>query len=379
MRLGPTLWQRGRSLLRRSCWPTLPFLFAVLGIGLAVQWSVTPDQSFPSGHALRLVALGICAVIAMLYGVRRWRRHAYFIYAASLFLLLLVLLIGRETNSARRWIDLFAGFKLQPSEFMKLALIVALSKWFADHPRPQGLRDLWKPVAMTAVPAFLILIEPDLGTALVFAPLLLSMVWVVGLPKRSMRWLLLLPALIAPAGWFFIQDYQKERILTWWHQDQLTEAEIVDEGYHLWHAKLAVGTGGWTGFGWGEGPENRLDRLPERHNDFVFPVIAEEGGLLGAGAFVLLYMGMAMALLWAAARHRDPFTRFVLAGIGSHFLIHLILNAGVTMGVWPTTGLPLPLISFGGSSMIVSGLALGLALAVSANRDLVLSSKAFEA
>lgn len=357
----------------------LPFLFAVLGIGLAVQWSVTPDQSLPSGHVLRIAVLGVCAVIAMLYGVRRWRRHAYFIYAASLFLLVLVLIVGRETNHSRRWIDLFAGFKLQPSEFMKLALIVALSKWFADHPRPRGLLDIWKPVAMTAVPAFLILIEPDLGTALVFAPLLLAMVWVVGLPKKSMRWLVLLPALVAPTGWYFIQDYQKERILTWWHQDQLTEAEIAAEGYHLWHAKLAVGTGGLTGFGWGEGPENRLDRLPERHNDFVFPVIAEEGGLLGAGLFVLLYMGMSMALLGAASRHRDPFTRFVLAGIGSHFLIHLILNAGVTMGVWPTTGLPLPLISFGGSSMIVSGLALGLALAVSANRDLVLSSKAFEA
>jgi len=357
----------------------LPFLFAVLGIGLAVQWSVTPDQSLPSGHVLRIAVLGVCSVIAMLYGVRRWRRHAYFIYAASLFLLVLVLFVGRETNNSRRWIDLFAGFKLQPSEFMKLALIVALSKWFADHPRPRGLLDIWKPVAMTAVPAFLILIEPDLGTALVFAPLLLAMVWVVGLPKKSMRWLVLLPALVAPAGWYFIQDYQKERILTWWHQDQLTEAEIAAEGYHLWHAKLAVGTGGLTGFGWGEGPENRLDRLPERHNDFVFPVIAEEGGLLGASLFVLLYMGMSMALLAAASRHRDPFTRFVLAGIGSHFLIHLILNAGVTMGVWPTTGLPLPLISFGGSSMIVSGLALGLALAVSANRDLVLSSKAFEA
>jgi len=379
MRLGPNLWQRSRALLRRSCWPMLPFLFAVLGIGLAVQWSVTADQSLPSGHVLRIAVLGVCAVIAMLYGVRRWRRHAYFIYAASLFLLVLVLLVGRETNNSRRWIDLFAGFKLQPSEFMKLALIVALSKWFADHPRPRGLLDIWKPVVMTAVPAFLILIEPDLGTALVFAPLLLAMVWVVGLPKKSMRWLVLLPALVAPAGWFFIQDYQKERILTWWHQDQLTEAEIAAEGYHLWHAKLAVGTGGLTGFGWGEGPENRLDRLPERHNDFVFPVIAEEGGLLGAGLFVLLYMGMSMALLGAASRHRDPFTRFVLAGIGSHFLIHLILNAGVTMGVWPTTGLPLPLISFGGSSMIVSGLALGLALAVSANRDLVLSSKAFEA
>ncbi len=379
MRSGPTLWQAVRRRVARSCWPMLPFLAAVLGIGLSVQWSVDADLSFPEGHALRLAVLGVCAVVAMAYGVRRWRRQAYLVYGAAFFLVVLVLFVGRETNNSRRWIDLVAGFKLQPSEFMKLALILALSRWFADHPRPRSLWDLRWPLVMTVVPAFLILIEPDLGTALVFAPLLLALVWVAGLPARTMRWLLLLPTLVAPAGWFFIQDYQKERILTWWHQDALTDAEKAAEGYHLWHAKLAVGTGGLTGFGWGEGPENRLDRLPERHNDFVFPVIAEEGGLFGAGLFLLLYLGMGLALLAAASRHRDPFNRFVLAGIGSHFLIHLVLNVGVTLGVWPTTGLPLPLVSFGGSSMIVSGLALGLALAVSADREMDLSSKAFEA
>jgi rod shape determining protein RodA len=290
-----------------------------------------------------------------------------------------VLLVGRATHGSRRWIDIAAGFKLQPSEFMKLALILCLARWFADHPRPTRLQQLWKPGLMAALPAFLILIEPDLGTALVFAPLFLALVWLAGLPWRSFRLLLLLPLLLAPAGWLVIQDYQKERIMTWYHQDELTREQLAAEGFHLWHSKMAVGGGGVTGTGWGKGPENRLDRLPERHNDFVFPVVAEEFGFLGASFFLLLYASLGISLIAFSSRYRDPFTRLTLAGIGVHFLVHLCLNVGVTLGVWPTTGLPLPMISFGGSSMIVSGLAVGVAVAVGAERAPIFSAKAFEA
>ncbi|MDA0666752.1 MAG: FtsW/RodA/SpoVE family cell cycle protein [Planctomycetota bacterium] len=344
-----------------------------------VQWSVSPELALPSGHILRMGALVFFAASALLWSAKQWRAQAYLFYVAVLLPLIWVLVAGRATNGSRRWIDLFGGLKLQPSEFMKVAVILVLARWFADHPKPSRLSDLFKPGVLVAVPAFLILVEPDLGTALVFVPLFLGMAWLAGLPWRSFRWLLLLPALLAPIGWLAIQDYQKERILTWWHQNELSPEENASSGYHLHHAKLAVGSGGLTGFGFGQGPENRLGLLPERHNDFVFPVIAEEYGFFGAVGFLLLYASLGITLLAFAARYRDPFARYTLAGVGMHFLIHLSLNVGVTLGVWPTTGLPLPMISFGGSSMMASGLALGLALVVGATRAPLFSSRAFEA
>jgi len=376
---GPSIVYRMRGFLHRTCWPILPLVGVILTFSFFVQWSVSPELAIPSGHILRIGALIFFTIAALVLSAKRWRAHAFFFYAAVLMPLMWVLIAGRATNGSRRWIDLFGGFKLQPSEFMKVAIILVLARWFADHPKPSRLSDIVKPGFLVAIPAMLILVEPDLGTALVLVPLFLSMTWLAGLPWRSFRWLLLLPAILAPIGWFAIQDYQKERILTWWHQNELSPEEIAIEGYHLHHAKLAVGSGGLTGFGFGQGPENRLDLLPERHNDFVFPVIAEEYGFIGAVGFLLLYASLGITLLAYAARYRDPFARYVMAGVGIHFLIHLSLNVGVTLGVWPTTGLPLPMISFGGSSMMASGLALGLALVVGATRAPLFSSRAFEA
>ncbi|MFT7516899.1 MAG: rod shape determining protein RodA [Myxococcota bacterium] len=363
------------SRLRRSCWPIIPIAIGILYWGFQLQWSVSPDLQMPTGHITRLVACVCFAVAGFVISSRMWRRYTYLLYIICVLLLLLVMVIGRETNNARRWIDLFAGFKIQPSEFMKLAMILALAKWFADRPRPRHFGDLFKPAALCFIPAFLVLIEPDLGTSLVFAPLFMTMIWMAGMPWKKYRWLVFLPLFLAPPAWLVIQDYQKERVMTWWHQNDFSPEEIANEGYHLWHSKMAVGSGGWEGYGWGQGPENRLGRLPERHNDFVFPVIAEESGFVGATAFLCLYTFFGLLLLFYASRHRCRFTRLVLAGVGVHFLSHMVINVGVTLGVWPTTGLPLPMISFGGSSMMISGAAIGVALSVGGNRAPLLSSR----
>lgn len=379
MKGGPSLRYRLVSFLRRTCWPVIPLTFFIVLVGVAMQWSVDADLQMPAGHILRVEALAFCALFGVMWGAKRWRSSAFLFYAGAFALLVLVLIVGRATNNSRRWIDIAMGFKVQPSEFMKLALTLVLARWFADHPRPTHLRQILKPGLLAIVPAFLILIEPDLGTALVFVPLFLSMVWLAGLPWRSFRLLLLVPLLLAPAGWLVIQDYQKARIMTWYDQDHLSADQLNGDGFHLWHSKIAVGSGGATGMGWGKGPENRLDNLPERHNDFVFPVLAEEFGFFGATLFLLIYASLGFSLIAFAARYRDPFTRLALGGIGVHFLVHLCLNVGVTLGVWPTTGLPLPMVSFGGSSMMISGLAVGAALAIGAERAPLFSNKAFEA
>ena len=371
-------WQRPLRFLGRSDWPILPLAGLLVACGVLVQWSIAGLERFPTGHLVRLAAAGGAGVVAALWPARRWRSHAYFFYGACLVLLVVVLLTGRVTNNARRWIDLFGGFKIQPSEFMKLALILALAKWYSERPRPRRVEDLVVPAALSLCPAALVLAQPDLGTALTFAPVFFALAWMAGARWRALRWFVVVPALVLPIALLAIQDYQRERIETWWRQDHLTQAEKSAAGYHLWHAKLAVGSGGLTGFGWGEGPENRLDRLPERHNDFIFPVIAEEFGFVGASGFLLLYAALGGFTLWAAARYRDPFTHLVVAGVGVHFAVHLVLNVGVSLGVWPTTGLPLPMVSWGGSSLMVSGLAVGVVLALGASREPVISSRAFE-
>jgi rod shape determining protein RodA len=344
-----------------------------------VQWSITGPSRFPEGHVIRLAAASIAAIFAAAYGARRWQDSAWFFYGTSLALLVLVLLVGRATNNANRWLDLAGGFKLQPSELMKLGLMLALARWFSEKRNaPAKMGDLFVPGLMTAIPAGLVLLQPDLGTALTFGPVFLGMSWVAGAPWKLLKWFLLVPLAIFPFALFAVHDYQLERIDIWWNQDSLTQEQKNDAGYHLWHSKLAIGSGGMNGAGWAQGPENRLDRLPERHNDFIFPVIAEEWGFVGATTFLGLYALLVLSAFSAARRYRDPFTRFVVAGVGMHFAVHLCLNVGVTLGVFPTTGLPLPMVSFGGTSMLVSGLAIGLALAVGASKAPVFSNRAFE-
>lgn len=370
--------QRVLLFLKRTDWQLLPPVAGILTFGWWIQWGLTGGEAYPTGHTIRLVATCLAFLLAAGWPARRWRNSAYLLYATVVGMLIFVLVSGRETNNARRWIDLAGGFKIQPSEFMKLALILFLARWFADRPRLRRLREIWIPCLCSFVPAILILAEPDLGTALSIGPLFLGMVWLAGLPAKKWRLLIILPIAIAPLAFLNLKDYQLERINTWWHQDALTLEEKADAGYHLWHAKMAIGSGSLTGYGWAQGPENRLDRLPERHNDFIFPVIAEEQGFLGAVLFLLLYSLIPVIALWRAGRYRDPFTRLVVAGVGLHFGIHLVINVGVATGLWPTTGLPLPMVSFGGSSMAVSGLALGMALAVGARPGPVFSSRAFE-
>ncbi len=369
--------RRLRLEFLRGCWPLLPCAALVLGFGILLQWSVDGAERVPPGHLLRIGLSLAVGVFAAVQGERRWRAQSWPFYLLCLLLLLTVLVLGREVNASRRWIHLPGGFTLQASEFMKVALILVLARWFAEHPRPQRFADLLYPGLIALVPMALILVEPDLGTSLTVLPIFFALCWLAGTPKRVLLPLLLAPALLAPVAWPFIENYQKERVLTWWNQEHLTDQQKAAEGYHLWHSKIAIGTGGVSGFGWGKGPENRLDLLPERHNDFVFPVLAEEGGLVGSAVFLVLYSSLGfIALGWAASR-RDPFTRLLLAGCGIYFFVHLVINVGVTTGLWPTTGLPIPLVSQGGSSMMAAGLMLGVAWGAARARPPVFSDRDF--
>lgn len=370
--------RRPGLFLARAEWPVLAAAAAAVAFGWWMQWSIVGPGRTPSSHTIRVAAAAAAAAGALLVPARRWREHAFLLYGLAAAGLVVVLFTGRATNSARSWIDLAGGFKLQPSEFMKIGVLLALAKWFAGRKRPRRLEELVVPAALVGLPVALVLAQPDLGTALTFGPLFLAMCWIAGTPWRLLRWVVLVPLALAPIALMAVQDYQRERVEVWLQQDHLSDEQKKAEGYQIWHSKMAVGTGGVSGFGWGKGPENRYDLLPERHNDFIFPVIAEELGLVGAASFLAIYAAIGLLALRGAIRQRDPFTRFVVAGVGVHFLDHLLLNVGVTLGLLPTTGLPLPMVSFGGSAMMASGVAIGLLLVVSADRQPLFGDRAFE-
>ncbi len=313
----------------------------------------------------------------------RWlRRNSWSVYAFTLSLLLLVPLLGEERNHARRWIALPFGFDLQPSELAKLGLILALARALYRN-RLEDLSGWLAAAGIAALPMALVAAQPDLGTSLTIVPVTLGMLWLAGARGRILVGLVAAGALAGFFAWRFewIQGYQKKRIDVW--ADCFAAESLVENrngaAFHAYHARVAIGNGGLLGAGLGRGVANQAAHLPERESDSIFAVIAEELGLLGAAFFVALYLFFAALLLRAAARTRERFSRLVVGGVALYFASHFFIHSGVNLGLVPMTGLTLPLVSTGGSSMLASFLALGLALGLSARHEPSLDLDAFRA
>jgi rod shape determining protein RodA len=366
--------------LRRADRGILALAGGIAVFGLVFVASATGHGATGSlgGQALRLAVALLFGLGCLLAPSRFLKRHSYLLYGLALLGLVGVLLAGRATNNARRWVDLPGGFKLQPSEFAKLGLLLALAKYASARRRLETIEGLVLPCALAVLPAVLVAAEPDLGTAIVFVPLLFGILYAGGARRGHLAALLALGLVALPAGSLLAMlSYQRERVVTWWEQDRLTADQKRGAGYHLFHSKVAVGAGGIAGQGIGAGTENRLDLLPERANDFVFAVVAEETGFLGGTLLVGLYGGLVLLLFGAASRLREPFDRLLVTGVACLFGTHLFVNVGVAIGTVPTTGLTLPFVSFGGSSTIAAAGALGLALNALARRELEFSEDAF--
>lgn len=364
----------------RLDWVVVSLTAMLCGLGLLFIWSVTHGHPALEGslksHGIRLVMSLPFLLLPLLITPRAWRRRAGPLYGTMILLLLAVRVIGVTRNQARRWIDIGGVFLLQPSEFMKPVLVLALARLLSSVQRARRSDHVMYAVLLTVVPAGLIVIQPDLGTALVLFPVTLTMLIAAGARRRHLVTLVLLAIAAMPVVYFTAAPYQRERITSWWNQDHLTTSQQRDSGYHLWNSKIAVGTGGVFGKGVGEGPHNRLDYLPFRHTDFVFSVIAEELGFLGASLVLLLYLGLVQRIYHLALSVREGFSRLAGVGMGTILLVHLVINVGVTIGMVPTTGLPLPLISFGGSSIMATFFSLGVALSVVMHRPRTFSEEA---
>jgi rod shape determining protein RodA len=370
IQIGPTeLSLQGK--LRHLNWPFLAIVVLIALVGYGMLYSAAGGAHAPWAwrHGVRL-GVGITAMLVIaLIDIRLWFRFAYLVYAVALLGLVAVEVVGSVGMGAQRWINL-GLFQLQPSEVMKLGLVLALARWFhgawlEDVGRPTFLV---LPVLLIAAPAALVLKQPDLGTAIMLAGGGVALLFLAGV-----RWwkfaLVLTPMLMAlPLIWQQLHDYQKRRVMTFLDP----ERDPLGSGYHIIQSKIALGSGGLWGKGFLQGTQSQLSFLPEKQTDFVFTMLAEEIGLVGALGLLVLFLLLVGAALVFALRARSQFARLLAMGVGTTFFLYVVINIAMVTGLIPVVGVPLPMISYGGTAMITVLTGFGLLLSVDIHRDVTI-------
>lgn len=289
---------------------------------------------------------------------------AYPIYGAVVVALAMVLVVGEKIMGAQRWIKL-GPLTFQPSELAKLALILALAKYFADKKRDTVfLRDLFLSGLLLGIPTALILKEPDLGMSILLFPIFAAIVFVAGIDWKYIVTLTLIGLVSMPVMWMNLKPYQKDRLVAFMNPD----SDPLGSGYHVIQSKIAIGSGGFWGKGYMNGTQSQLNFLPEQFTDFIFSVFSEEWGFIGSSVLLCIYLALVLKGLNIASKARDKLGRLIATGVVTIFIVHMFVNVGVTTGIMPVTGLTLPLVSYGGSSIFSTSIALGLLLNVSYRR-----------
>lgn len=359
-----------RRLIIHFDWLLLVLVLVVVGCGVTTVVSATYTASRPvSGLVLRQLTwagLGLLAMLAALsFDYRRLEGFAYLLYGGALLLLVLVPVLGAIGGGSRRWLTLGA-VSIQPSEFMKLALVVALARWLhrlaGDQPLP--LRALIVPAVLVAPAAVLILKQPDLGTALVLVATAGSLILLAGF---RMRYVLLVTAVLVPVLpylWTHLKPYQQQRLMTF--VDPM--ADPLGAGYHVIQSEIAIGSGQWWGKGFLHGTQSRLNFLPEQHTDFIFSVFAEEWGFVGSMVLLSLYLALLLRCFVIASRAKDGFGTLLAFGITATIFWQVLINLGMATGSLPVVGITLPFFSYGGSSLLALMTGIGLLMNVSMRR-----------
>ncbi|MDA0321753.1 MAG: rod shape-determining protein RodA [Verrucomicrobia bacterium] len=368
-------WQTDLLRVRRMSWTMLLATVALCTVGIFFIYSAGYIEGNPSsagaGKHQRQIAfagiglLGFLGAAALDY--RRLRKLSTWVYMGGIFLLLLVAVIGTVQYGARRWLTILPGVSVQPSELMKLGAIIMLAR-FLSQPGIDlsDVKTVGSALAIAGVPFVLIALQPDLSTAMVFVPLTLVMMFVAGVPIRILLILGLLGLLLMPFGWFLLGDYQQERILVFLDSDR----DPLNAGWSKRQSEIAVGSGGMWGKGYLRGTQNILGFLPRSvaPTDFIYSVIAEELGFVGSAAVLLLFAIVIVSGMRTALLTHDMMGRLLAVGIITTVFGHLFVNIAMTVGLMPITGLPLPLLSYGGSFTVSTLIGLGILQSVHVRR-----------
>jgi rod shape determining protein RodA len=359
-----------RRLLENFDWIFLSIVLALSALGILNLYSASygfHDEGAPVyiRQTYWLILGCIAMILLLLFDYHHLLTLAYSFYAIGIMLLVIVLLAGRSASGAQRWIDL-GFFNLQPSELIKFFVIAALAKYFArrEYPNGLGFKELIGPAMLVGLPFFLILKQPDLGTALHLSFASLALVLFLKIRPWVLLTLSTTCAIALPFGWHFLQDYQRRRIMTFLNP----ESDPLGAGYHIIQSKIAVGSGQLWGKGFLKGTQSQLRFLPEQHTDFAFSVFAEEWGFIGSLVLLFLFFALIMSGLGIMRRSQDRFGALLALGLTALIFWQFLINICMVTGLMPVVGIPLPFISYGGSSLVTTFFSVGLLLNISMRR-----------
>lgn len=352
-------------------WPMLAVIFLLCAAGVLNLYSAS---AFRIGDGMALtpfykkqiiwggISLG-ALVLTMVFDYRHLKTTSWVIYILTLVSLVVVLFWGRSIYGAQRWLDL-GVFSVQPSEVAKIGVLLMGAVCLSKIKSPLGFRDLVKVLAIAIAPAYLITRQPDLGSALLLIALIAGMIVYLGVKKNIAKLLVISLPLLAPLGWSCLKDYQKTRILTFIDPGH----DPLGAGYHVIQSQIAIGSGGFWGKGFMEGTQSQLRFLPEKHTDFAFSVFGEEWGFIGAVVLLFLFCVFLYQIFMCSQEAKDKFGSLLCVGVFFYFFWQVLINIGMVLGLMPVVGIPLPFISYGGTSMLVNFVMIGLVLNVSMRR-----------
>lgn len=332
----------------------------LLAMGIAVLYSTTQNMTGDSSEALKQLIYAVIGVFALFlassFDYRMLKGYTPFLYLFMLGMLIILFFVGKTAMGATRWIDL-GFFQLQPSEIAKIFMIIIMAKYFSvNHEVMNKFKHIAKSFVFILIPILLVAAQPDLGTSIVFIVIWLSMVLVSNIKKIYVFAMGMVGLLSLPLVWQFLAGYQKERILTFINP----AADAQDAGWNVTQAMIAIGSGRFFGRGLGHGPQSQLNFIPEKHTDFIFAAMAEELGFLGVMVFLSLFLVVILRGIRTAMYAKDLFGMYLATGITAMIFFHVFTNVGMNIGIMPVTGIPLPLTSYGGTSIIVTLASIGI-------------------
>jgi len=356
----------------RSLWQKLHIdlalllgILSLMALGLFIVYSAGGQSlDIVYRQAIRLgVALVVMLIIAQIPPLS-YRKWAVPVFVLGILMLVAVLLFGHVGKGAQRWLDL--GFmKFQPSEIMKLIVPIMIAWFISQENLPVKISTIIIAFILVLIPTLLIAKQPDLGTSLLIASSGIFVIFLAGASWKLIGVCVGLASAFAPVLWMFLmQDYQRQRVMTFLNPEQ----DPLGSGYHIIQSKIAIGSGGVDGKGWLQGTQSQLEFLPERHTDFIFAVFSEEFGLIGVGLLLTVYLFIVMRGLWIAVNAQHAFTKLLAGSITLTFFVYVFVNIGMVSGLLPVVGVPLPLVSYGGTSMVTLLAGFGMLMAISTHR-----------
>ena len=362
----------GLDSKRNFSWHIDPYLFLgilmLAALGMVVLYSASgQDLGIVYKQSVRL-GVGLIAMFVVAQIPTHWLRlSSWWLYLLALAMLMMVLMFGDIGKGAQRWLQV-GPIRFQPSELMKLAMPMAIAAWFSTRYLPAKVLDSIVALVLVAVPMFAIIKQPDLGTALLVGVSGAVVIFFAGISCRSLAAILAAAAAGGPLAWNFVMhDYQRQRVLTFLNP----ENDPLGAGYHIIQSKIALGSGGVDGKGWLNGSQSSLQFIPERTTDFVFSVFAEEFGFIGVVVLVVLYLFVVLRSFYLAFTAQDTFGRLLAASLGMVFFVYFFVNVGMVSGVLPVVGVPLPLVSYGGTSMVTLLVGFGMLMAIGTEKRLM--------